>query len=112
MLTHLSYELISEATHISPEGTPIWHIYPAVADGSYQVPGIWTDEHIAAWKVVTDAVHAKGALMCCQLLHHESVRCRESSLGIFSLCDVRLPGVRLRPGLLCELEDEEVVTEE
>ena len=61
--------LISEATHVSPEGTPIWRIYPAVADGSSQVPGLWTEEHVAAWKVVTEAVHARGALMCCQLLH-------------------------------------------
>jgi N-ethylmaleimide reductase len=33
------------------------------------VPGIFTPEHILAWKLVTDAVHAKGGYMVCQLWH-------------------------------------------
>ena len=33
------------------------------------VPGIFTQEHIQAWKLVTDAVHAEGAFMVCQLWH-------------------------------------------
>jgi N-ethylmaleimide reductase len=31
------------------------------------VPGIFTPEHISAWKLVTDAVHAKGGYIACQL---------------------------------------------
>ena len=61
--------IISEAVHISPEATPIWSIYPTVAELGGQVPGIWTDEQTDAWKKVTNAVHAKGGYISCQLLH-------------------------------------------
>ncbi|KAE9366722.1 FMN-linked oxidoreductase [Stipitochalara longipes BDJ] len=33
------------------------------------IPGMYTPEHIRGWKVVTNAVHAKGAYMACQLWH-------------------------------------------
>lgn len=48
--------LITEATFISSR-----------ASGYANVPGIWTDKQIAAWKEVTDAVHAKGSVIYCQL---------------------------------------------
>ncbi|KAF8313590.1 FMN-linked oxidoreductase [Clavulina sp. PMI_390] len=48
--------LISETTFISPE-----------AAGAPHMPGIWSDEQIAAWKRVTDAVHAKGSFIVVQL---------------------------------------------
>lgn len=48
--------LITEATVISPNG------------GGYpNVPGIWSDAQIAAWKEVTDAVHAKGSYIYLQV---------------------------------------------
>lgn len=48
--------LISEATLISPQA------------GAYTyAPGIWSDEQIAAWKQVTDAVHEKGSYIYAQL---------------------------------------------
>ncbi|SJL17669.1 related to NADPH2 dehydrogenase chain OYE2 [Armillaria ostoyae] len=31
------------------------------------IPGIWTQEQIDAWKEITDAVHAKGSFIFCQL---------------------------------------------
>ena len=61
--------LISEAVHISPEATPVWSIYPSVAELGGQVPGIWTDEQTDAWRTVTRAVHLRGGLIACQLLH-------------------------------------------
>jgi N-ethylmaleimide reductase len=61
--------LITEATHISPEATPIWTIYSAVRDAGGHVPGIWTETQTQAWRGVTDAVHARGGLIACQLLH-------------------------------------------
>lgn len=61
--------LITEATHISPEATPVWTIYPAVRKHGGHVPGIWTDEQTRGWKAVTEAVHARGAKISCQLLH-------------------------------------------
>ncbi|KAJ7610083.1 FMN-linked oxidoreductase [Roridomyces roridus] len=48
--------LVSEATFIA-----------ARAGGYANAPGIWSDEQIAAWKKVTDAVHAKGSFMYLQL---------------------------------------------
>lgn len=48
--------LISEATFIS-----------AKASGYPHPPGIWTEDHIKAWKEVVDAVHAKGGVIFCQL---------------------------------------------
>lgn len=48
--------LITEATIISPQ-----------AGGYPVVPGIYTDSQIAAWKEVTDAVHAKGSYIYMQL---------------------------------------------
>ncbi|MGC1430431.1 MAG: alkene reductase [Albidovulum sp.] len=61
--------LITEATHISPEATPVWTIYSAVREGGGHVPGIWTEAQTEAWGRVTKAVHAKGGLISCQLLH-------------------------------------------
>jgi 2,4-dienoyl-CoA reductase-like NADH-dependent reductase (Old Yellow Enzyme family) len=50
--------LICEATNISR------------TSGSYvRVPGIYTKEQIAAWKKITDAVHAKGGIIYLQLWH-------------------------------------------
>lgn len=48
--------LITEATYIS-----------ARAGGYPNVPGLWTDEQLAGWKKVTDAVHAKGSKIWVQL---------------------------------------------
>ncbi|KAF2487696.1 NADPH dehydrogenase [Neohortaea acidophila] len=48
--------LIAEATIVSPR-----------AGGMDNVPGIWSTEHIAAWRKVTDAVHAKGSFIFLQL---------------------------------------------
>lgn len=50
--------LITEATAISHQG-----------QGYANVPGIWSDEQIAGWKQVTDAVHAAGGRIVVQLWH-------------------------------------------
>ncbi|KAJ5647617.1 hypothetical protein N7490_003989 [Penicillium lividum] len=47
------------------EGTPITRL----AAGYPGVPGIFTSSQITGWKKVTDAVHAKGGLILCQLWH-------------------------------------------
>jgi N-ethylmaleimide reductase len=39
------------------------------AGNMHGIPGMYTPEHIRGWKAVTDAVHAKGAYMACQLWH-------------------------------------------
>jgi N-ethylmaleimide reductase len=50
--------IVTEATPISPMA----HGYPAL-------PGIYNDAQIAGWKLVTDAVHAKGGKIVIQLWH-------------------------------------------
>ncbi len=37
--------------------------------GYARTPGIYNDEQVAAWKLVTDAVHAKGGKIFIQLMH-------------------------------------------
>ena len=45
-------------------------VYPNIDGKGYvRTPGIVTDEQIAGWKLVTDAVHAKGGKIVMQLMH-------------------------------------------
>lgn len=50
--------IITEGTSPSPNGL-----------GYARIPGIYSDEQVAGWKKVTDAVHAKGAKIFVQLMH-------------------------------------------
>ena len=50
--------IVTEATNISQQG-----------QGYAFTPGIYTDEQVAGWRKVTDAVHAKGGHIFCQLWH-------------------------------------------
>lgn len=50
--------IISEATGISRQGL-----------GWAYAPGIWTKEHVDAWKPITQAVHDQGGKIVCQLWH-------------------------------------------
>jgi len=50
--------ILSEATSVTPMGVG----YP-------DTPGIWSDEQVAGWKRITDAVHAAGGTMLLQLWH-------------------------------------------
>jgi len=55
--THAGF-LITEGTLVSN-----------TAAGFPHVPGIYNEEQVEAWKKVVDAVHAKGAIIFCQLWH-------------------------------------------
>lgn len=50
--------IITEATSVDPMGVG----YP-------DTPGIWSDAQVEGWKLVTDAVHAKGGKIVLQLWH-------------------------------------------
>ena len=50
--------LISEATSVTPAGV-----------GYADTPGIWSDEQVEGWKLVTDAVHKAGGRIFMQLWH-------------------------------------------
>lgn len=41
----------------------------ADGQGYLTTPGIYTDAHVAGWKRVVDAVHAKGGRLFIQLMH-------------------------------------------
>jgi NADPH2 dehydrogenase len=49
--------IIAEATQISASEGGIPH-----------GPGIWTEAQVQGWKTITDAVHAKGSYIFCQLI--------------------------------------------
>jgi 2,4-dienoyl-CoA reductase-like NADH-dependent reductase (Old Yellow Enzyme family) len=50
--------IISEATAVTSQGV-----------GYENTPGIWSDEQVEGWKLVTQAVHAKGGKIVLQLWH-------------------------------------------
>ena len=50
--------IISEATNITMQGR-----------GYAFTPGLYTDEQVAGWKMVTDTIHAKGGRIFAQLWH-------------------------------------------
>ncbi|HEY9806111.1 MAG TPA: hypothetical protein V6D04_06050, partial [Candidatus Obscuribacterales bacterium] len=50
--------IITEASQVSPQGLG----YP-------NTPGIYSPEQVEGWKLVTDAVHAKGGRIFLQLWH-------------------------------------------
>lgn len=50
--------IVSEAAQISPQG-----------QGYLDTPGIYSPEQVTGWRLVTDAVHAKGGKIVMQLWH-------------------------------------------
>jgi 2,4-dienoyl-CoA reductase-like NADH-dependent reductase (Old Yellow Enzyme family) len=50
--------IISEATSVTPMGV-----------GYADTPGLWSDEQVAGWKMVTKSVHAAGGRIFSQLWH-------------------------------------------
>ncbi len=50
--------ILTEATCVSPHGV-----------GYANTPGIWSDEQVAGWRMITDAVHQAGGRMFLQLWH-------------------------------------------
>lgn len=50
--------ILTEATSVTPMGVG----YP-------DTPGIWSDEQVAGWKKITDAVHTAGGTILLQLWH-------------------------------------------
>lgn len=50
--------ILAEATSVSPQGV-----------GYADTPGIWSDEQVAGWREITDAVHKAGGRIFLQLWH-------------------------------------------
>ncbi|MFK0158492.1 alkene reductase [Streptomyces sp. NPDC090493] len=71
----------------------VWISQDAV--GWHDVPGLFTDDQVAHWKLVTDAVHAAGGLIFAQLWHTGS-----ASHGDFFDGRPPLAPSAVNPGLL------------
>lgn len=50
--------IVTEGVHPSADGK-----------GYNRTPGLYNDHHVAAWSAVTEAVHERGGLIACQLMH-------------------------------------------
>ena len=50
--------ILSEATSVTPQGV-----------GYADTPGLWSDEQVEGWKLVTEAVHQAGGVIFAQLWH-------------------------------------------
>ncbi|KAF2758250.1 NADH:flavin oxidoreductase/NADH oxidase family protein [Pseudovirgaria hyperparasitica] len=87
--------LITEATFISPR-----------CGGYDRIPGIWNYGQRAAWKEITDAVHAKGCYIYCQLwalgrVANEDVLARDG-FDVQSASDVPVDETKPTPKPLTE----------
>ena len=81
--------LIAEATGVS-----------ATAQGYPHTPGIWTPEQVEAWRPVVDAVHRKGALFFCQILHVGRVSTTGNNVAMLVFLPSATP-IRLIDGFKC-----------
>ncbi|KII83266.1 hypothetical protein PLICRDRAFT_148209 [Plicaturopsis crispa FD-325 SS-3] len=95
--------LISEATFISPQ-----------SGGMPNVPGLWNDAQVEAWKPITAAVHAKGSFIYTQLwalgrAADPEVLKKEGGLPYVSASDVQLTGKPIAPRPLTIPEIKEYV---
>ncbi|KAJ7673852.1 hypothetical protein DFH06DRAFT_750779 [Mycena polygramma] len=96
--------LITEATFIA-----------ARAGGDAGIPGIWSEEQIAAWKEITDSVHAAGSYIFLQLwalgraAKPEQLREEDPSFPFVSASDIKLTYSDETPRPLTVAEIEEYV---
>ncbi|KAH8893225.1 FMN-linked oxidoreductase [Thozetella sp. PMI_491] len=63
MVEYYSQRASTPGTLLITEATAISQKY----GGMFNAPGIYTEEQIAAWHKVSDAVHSKGSYIVCQL---------------------------------------------
>ena len=97
--------LITEATFISP-----------AASGYPNIPGIWNDDQIKAWKEVTDAVHANGSFIWLQLwalgrAANPEVKQAEGTGDLVSASDYRMTDNSPQPRPLTEDEIQQYIKE-
>lgn len=76
--------IITEGTSPSPNGL-----------GYARIPGLFNDSHVQGWKLVTDAVHAKGGKILVQLMHTGRV---SSLINLPSGAEVLSPSLETCPG--------------
>jgi 2,4-dienoyl-CoA reductase-like NADH-dependent reductase (Old Yellow Enzyme family) len=73
--------IISEGTQVSDNG-----------QGYLLTPGIYTEEHVAGWKLVTERVHAAGGRLFIQLMHAGASRIPRTRATVVSRSRPRRSG--------------------
>ncbi|MFO1107258.1 MAG: alkene reductase [Amaricoccus sp.] len=98
--------IVAEASQISQQG-----------QGYIHTPGIYTDAQVAGWRLVTDAVHAAGGRIFCQLWHvgrmsHVSLQpggaAPVSASAIASTTHIYLESGFVQPSMPRALETQEI----
>ncbi|KAH9945558.1 hypothetical protein B0H21DRAFT_823022 [Amylocystis lapponica] len=93
------------------EGTFIF----AKAGGISHVPGLWSDAQLAAWRKITDAVHAKGSFIFAQLwalgraAYVDQLEAEDPSFPYVSASDVKISTQTRLPRPLTVAEIKEYV---
>ena len=97
------------AQRATPGGLIIAEASPvsATAFGNPGVPGIYTEEQIAGWRAIVDAVHAKGCVIFLQLWHVGRVS--HSSMQPGGVLPVAPSAVAITPDLTAMTADGKVV---
>ena len=75
---------------IVTEGTAPSH----VGQGYLDVPGLYTDEQVAGWRLVADAVHARDGVVVAQLMHVGRIAHADNKDGVETIAPsaVQAPG--------------------
>jgi N-ethylmaleimide reductase len=75
---------------IVTEGTAPSH----VGQGYLDVPGLYTDEQVAGWRLVADAVHARDGVIVAQLMHAGRIAHADNKDGVETIAPsaVQAPG--------------------
>ena len=65
-----------------------------VGQGYLNVPGLYTDEQVAGWRLVADAVHARGGVVVAQLMHAGRIAHIDNKDGVETVAPsaVQAPG--------------------
>ncbi len=71
-----------------------------VGQGYVNVPGLYTDEQVAGWRLVADAVHAKGGVVVAQLMHAGRIAHADNKDGAETIA----PSAVQAPGEMVTLE--------
>ncbi|KAI0049824.1 FMN-linked oxidoreductase [Auriscalpium vulgare] len=109
-LEHYSQRASSPGSLLITEATFIAH---KASGYTFHAPGIWSDEQVAAWKKIVDAVHAKGSFIYMQLwalgraASPEQLAKEDPSFPYVSSGNVALTGVEQKPRPLTHEEIKE-----
>lgn len=72
----------------------------AVGQGYLNVPGLYTDEQVAGWRLVADAVHAGGGYVVAQLMHAGRIAHPDNKDGLETVA----PSAITAPGEMVTVE--------